>query len=178
MKTPILSNISTNSRYIGNESTLCQIKITTSAISTSSLQLAIPYRHHGIISQILTSTSQRKIPSPNTLIIDNWSALNNSWESLKRNISVEFVVEPKLKIQTVILPITQHDLAVIIQRASIAIIAEKITTLPTTVAGFERRNVDIARNLDTKAPTARNVKRITTIETNIIKRNREMKYQT
>ena len=38
MKIPILSNISTNLKYIGNKSTLRQIKITTSAISTSSLQ--------------------------------------------------------------------------------------------------------------------------------------------
>ena len=84
-----------------------------------------------------------------------------------------FIVEPKLKIQMVITPITQHNLEVTTQRASIAIIVEKITTSPIIATGFERQNVDIARNLDMRAPTARNAKRITTI-----KRNQGMKYQT
>ena len=63
-----------------------------------------------------------------------------------------FVVELKLRIQMVIMPITQHNLVVITQRASIAIIAERITTSPIIAAGFEHQNVDIVRNLDMRVP--------------------------
>ena len=174
MKKPILSSILINSKYIGNELILHRIKNITSATSISSSQLAILYRHHGIILQTPTSTSLPKTPLLNILIIVSWSAPNNLWESSKRNINIVFAVKPKLKTQT-ILPITQHDPGVIHQKGSTASTAGSQTTRPKTSVGLDLPNAAGAAGLVMKAPIATtNANKTKMIMINISRKNQEL----
>jgi hypothetical protein len=149
-----------------------------SATSISSSPLAIPYRHHGIISQILTSTLLLTIPSLNTLTIDNWSAPNNLWELSKKNINVVFAEKAKLKTQTVIQHITHQDPEEILQKENTASTVVCLTITRLIAVGSVPPNAEHAVDSVMKAPTVVTSANRTTIEIMNITRNRELINQT